>query len=220
LVGGKITGNRLIGLVSSFDRRVTVICFAEKGVERMKFMVGVICALVGIIVGQYMLVGTPAVYASMLLSFHLYLGYLVVMENREKGLSLPLGSTVLTHAACLALLLGLVELRHHLAFFWVIQYFVPALAPFEAEWLFSGGRKKPGFEAPAPQVPMPEGTADDYDEFLKYLTQEKRAFRKPGRSVREEHVLWMADRLKKEASAAAQAAAAAARHRSAQPASQ
>jgi hypothetical protein len=178
-------------------------------------MVGVICALVGIIIGHYLLAGTSAVYASMLISFHLYLGYLVVMENREKGLSLPLGSTVLTHAACMAILIGMVELRHHIAFFWVIQYFVPALAPFEAGWLFSGGRRKPGFEELAPQVPMPEGTADDYDEFLKYLSQEKRAFRKPGRSVREEHVLWMADRVKRETAAMAQAAA---RQRSAQPA--
>ncbi|HTW60885.1 MAG TPA: hypothetical protein VMD55_03700 [Terracidiphilus sp.] len=188
----------------------------------MKFMVGVICALVGIIIGQYLLAGTAAVYASMLISFHLYLGYLVVTENREKGLSLPIGSTLLTHAACLIILIGLVELRHHLTFFWLIQYFVPALAPFEAEWLFSGGRKKPGFEASVPQIPMPQCTADDYDEFLKYLSQEKRAFRKPGRSVREEHVLWMADRVKKEAAAAvaaqAAAAAAAARQRSAEPA--
>jgi hypothetical protein len=184
----------------------------------MKFMVGVICALVGIIVGQYLLVGTVAVYASMLISFHLYLGYLVVMENREKGLSLPWGSTILTHAACMAIFIGLVELRYHISFFWVIQYFVPALAPFEAEWLFSGGRKKSGVEASAPQVPMPEGTAGDYDEFLLYLSQEKRAFRKPGRTVREEHVLWMADRMKKEAAAAAHAAAAAARQRAAHPA--
>ncbi len=184
----------------------------------MKSMVGVICALIGIIIGHYLLEGTLAVYVSMLISFHLYLGYLVVMENREKGLSLPVGSTLLTHAACLMLLIGLVELRHHISFFWVIQYFVPALAPFEAEWLFSGGKRKPGFEASAPQIPMPEGTAGDYDEFLKYLSEEKRAFRKPGRSVREEHVLWMADRVKKEAAAVAQAAAAAARQRSAQPA--
>lgn len=176
----------------------------------MKFMVGVMCALVGIILGQYLLSGTLAVYVSMLISFHLYLVYLVVMENREKGLSLPWGSTILTHAACMAIFIGMVQLRYHISFFWVIQYFAPALAPFEAEWLFTGGRKKHGVETAAPQVPMPEGTAGDYDEFLQYLSQEKRAFRKPGRSVREEHVLWMADRVKKEAAAAAQAAAIAA----------
>jgi hypothetical protein len=181
----------------------------------MKFMVGVMCALVGIIVGQYLLVGPAAVYASMLLSFHLYLGYLVVMENRETGLSLPLGATILTHAACVAILIGLADLRHYLHFFWIIQYFAPALAPLEAEWLFSGGRKKPGAIEEAPRTPMPDCTASEYDEFLLYLSQEKRAFRKPGRSVREEHVLWMADKLKKEAAAAAAAASSAARQRSA-----
>jgi hypothetical protein len=184
----------------------------------MKFMVGVMCALVGIIFGQYLLAGAPAVYASMFLSFHLYLGYLVVMENRETGLSLPLGSALLTHAACLGILLGLADLRHYINFFWVIQYFVPALAPFEAEWLFSGGKKKPDVVEEARRIPMPDCTASDYDEFLIYLSQEKRAFRKPGRSVREEHVLWMADKLKKEAAQAAAAAAAAARQRSASPA--
>ena len=68
---------------------------------------------------------------------------------------------------------------------------------------------------------MPDCTAVDYDEFLQYLSQERRAFSKPGRTVREEHVLWMADRVKREAAAAAaaaQAAAVAARQGSAHPA--
>jgi hypothetical protein len=182
----------------------------------MKAMVGVICALVGIIVGHYLLAGAEAVYASMMLSFHLYLGYLVVVENREKGMSLPWGPTALTHAACVFILVGLGTLRRDIPFFWAVQYIVPALAPFEAEWLFSGGRKKPGFQEEAPHVPMPDCTARDYDDFLVYLMQEKRAFRKPGRTVREEHVLWMADRVKKEAEAVALVARATARHRPAQ----
>jgi hypothetical protein len=184
----------------------------------MKAMFGVICALVGIIVGHYLLAGAEAVYASMMISFHLYLGYLVVMENREQGMSLPWIPTILTHAACVLILVGLGTMRRDIPFFFMVQYFVPALAPFEAEWLFSGGRKKPGSGAPAPHVPMPEGTAGDYDEFLAYLTHEKRAFHKPGRSVREEHVLWMADRVRREAAAMALAAASAAGQRSAQPA--
>lgn len=184
----------------------------------MKAMMGVICALVGILVGHYLLDGVAAVYTSMLLSFHLYLGYLILVENREKGMSLNLASTLFTHAICLCVLIGLADLRRHIPFFWVIQYIVPGLAPFEAEWLFSGGKKKA--EQAAPAVPMPEGTARDYDDFLAYLMQEKRTFRKPGRSVREEHVLWMADRLKKEAEAMALVAAATARHGTAHPASQ
>jgi len=89
--------------------------------------------------------------------------------------------------------------REYIPLFGILRYFIPALAPFEADWLFSGGRKRNNLSAAPQTIPLPAGTADDYEEFLKYLAQKERAFSKPGRSVREEHVIWMADRARKQA---------------------
>jgi hypothetical protein len=180
-----------------------------------KTTAGILCTLFGFAVGYGLLDGSAAIYTSMLVSYHLFLVYLIVTADHEKGMSMPIEWTLVTHMACLAVLLGMAYGREHIPFFGMLKYLVPALAPFEAEWLFSGRRKKmEGEIAGQAQVPMPEGTADDYSEFLAYLAQEKRPFSKPGRSVREEHVLWMADRVRKEAAAAA----ASARQRSATPA--
>jgi hypothetical protein len=154
--------------------------------------------VIGFLIGHYLLPGATGVFVSMLLSYHLFLAFLVIIADHEKGLSLPVGSTILTHLACLAVLVGVAIGRQHIPFFFLLKFFVPALAPFEAEWLFSGGRKKkvPAATKPEP-IPMPEGIADDYEEFLRYLSQKNRSFSKPGRSVREEHVLWTADRARK-----------------------
>lgn len=187
----------------------------------MKTAVAIVCMLLGFFICRYLLAGPLAIYASILISYHLFLAYLVITAERETGMSLPWAQTVLTHGACLAFLIGTAMGRDYIPLFGLLRYLLPGLAPFEAEWLFSGGRRKPGMEMPRPHVPMPDCTASDYDDFLQYLCQERRAFRKPGRSVREEHVLWMADRVKKEAAAAAaQAAAVAAQRGSAHPAAQ
>jgi hypothetical protein len=187
-----------------------------------KTAAGILCTLFGFAVGYGLLDGAPAIYTSMLVSYHLFLVYLIVTANHEKGMSLPIGSTIVTHMACLIVILGMAFGRQHIPLFGLLKYLVPALAPFEADWLFSGGRKQKGKKevVEPPPIPMPEGTADDYNEFLAYLAQEKRPFSKPGRSVREEHVLWMADRAHKEAVATAAAAAVSARQRSATPAPQ
>jgi hypothetical protein len=165
----------------------------------MKSAAVVLCTLIGYLIGHYLLQDALGVYASMLIAYHLLLAFLVVIADREKGMSLPIVSTILTHLACLALLVGVAMGREYIPLFGVIRYFIPALAPFEADWLFSGGRKKGEGPAAREHIPLPAGTADDYDEFLKYLAQKKRPFSKPGRSVREEHVMWMADRARKQA---------------------
>jgi hypothetical protein len=165
----------------------------------MKSAALVLCTVIGYLLGHYLLPDPLAVYASMLIAYHLLLVFLVVIADREKGMSLPVGSTILTHLACLAILIGVAVERQYIPLFGIIRYFIPALAPFEADWLFSGGRKKAKDRAAPEHIPLPAGTADDYDEFLRYLAQKKRAFSKPGRSLREEHVVWMADRARKQA---------------------
>jgi hypothetical protein len=83
-----------------------------------------------------------ATFTYILLSYHLVLAFKVFTGDKEAALSLPLWQTIVTHAAVLGLLVGLGIGRHAIPFFSIIRYFLPGLAPFEAEWLFSGGKPK------------------------------------------------------------------------------
>jgi hypothetical protein len=108
----------------------------------MKSVAFLVCSGIGYLIGHYFGDGALATYASVLISYHLYLGFLVVTAEKESGLSLPIGPTILTHAACLALVVALAIGRHQIPFFAVVRLFIPGIAPFEANWLFSGGKKE------------------------------------------------------------------------------
>ena len=148
---------------------------------------------------------------------------------------MPVGQTILTHAACLAVIVGLGMGRHAIPFFGIIRLFVPGIAPFEVTWLFGGEtKKKAALEAaigattvatapaatalkaapvaPAAAAPVAyTTTAEDYEAFLKLMHEGgKRPFRKPGISVKQEFELWAAAQANERAAAAALAARAAA----------
>jgi hypothetical protein len=101
-----------------------------------------ICSGIGYLIGHYMGNGALAAYLSILVSYHLYLGFLVMIAEKETGFSLPIAQSIVTHTACLALVVGIAMGRHSIPFFGVISLLIPAIAPFEVTWLFSGGRKK------------------------------------------------------------------------------
>jgi len=182
----------------------------------MRLVVFLICSGIGYLLGQY-LPEPWASYASILVSYHLFLAWLVITADHEPGFSMPVLSTVLTHAACLALLIGLAIGRRYIPFLSLVRLFVPGLAPFECNWLFAGGtvRKKVPEQtidtaalaetpaSPASDTPIPssesavaeaEYSADEHTEWIRYLGRPRRAFRKPGVSVEEEYKQWRAAR--------------------------
>lgn len=191
----------------------------------MKGLVCLLCSGFGYLLAKQLPDGPWAAYVPLLVSYHLFLAYLAFTENQKTGLSMPIGQTVITHSAFLALLISLAVGRHYVPFFGLIRIFIPALAPFEATWLFSGGRpRKPKEEASPLFAPIPEaepalatacasaattvsaGTVsagamgstsmEDYDAFLVYLRAARRPFRKPGITIQDEYKLWYADRVK------------------------
>jgi hypothetical protein len=84
--------------------------------------------------------------------------------------------------------------RRYVPFFGLIGLFVPGLAPFEAEWLFSGGAKTEEKKVePAVHVEIKE-TSDEYAEFMKYISGSKREFKKLGQSPKDEYNQWRAAR--------------------------
>jgi hypothetical protein len=197
------------------------------GPDSMKFFLFLVSDVIGFLAGHYLFHGANAYYASTLISYHVLLAGLVlipgiaewsygtaggmegaalswfadgfrVSNSRDsRGLSLPIGEAVLTHLACVALMIGLPYMREHIPFFGFVSLLIPGVAFFESQWLFSGGRKKRQ-EENAPQ-PISAGTAEDHDAFLQYLAQPHRRFSSPGRSVSEEQALWLTDRMKQRA---------------------
>jgi len=169
----------------------------------MKVVALLISILIGFVIGHVLLQGAVAAYASILISYHVYLVFLIVMAERKSGLSLQIGPTILTHSAFLALLIGLPYVRSKVPFFGLISLFMPGLAPFEANWLFGGERGNATTQTTASPVAAEPATFEDHEAFREHLKQGDRPFRKPGRTVDEEFNFWLADRARKKAEAAA-----------------
>jgi hypothetical protein len=181
----------------------------------MRLAVFLVCSGIGYLLGHY-LPEPWASYVSILVSYHLFLAFLLITAEHEPGFSFPpIVSIVFTHAACLALLIGLAMGRRYVPILGLVRIFVPGLAPFECEWLFSAGKKKKvaseseisskagakadgsaaaGTSATVASSPAvsaePTYTFDDHDAWLRYLGQTNRPFRKPGLSVGDEFKLW------------------------------
>jgi hypothetical protein len=192
----------------------------------MRLAVFLVCSGVGYLLGHY-LPEPWASYVSILVSYHLFLAFLLITAEHEPGFSFPpILSIVVTHAACLALLIGLAMGRRYVPILGLVRIFVPGLAPFECEWLFSAGKKKkpasenenishadakadgspaagtPATAASSPAVSAePAYTFEDHDDWLRYLGQTHRPFRKPGLSVGDEFKLWHEARAQRRATA-------------------
>lgn len=165
----------------------------------MKILAYILSSLIGLAIGHYLPQGTAAALAYTLISYHLYLLYLVMRSRSEKGLSLPVGQTILTHMAFLVVLVGLPYMREQIPFFSLISLLVPGLAPFETKWLFSGqGQAISKVEEEKP-VDTASATAEDHQEFVAYLRNRHRPFKRPGATVDDEFGAWLADRAKKKA---------------------
>ena len=157
------------------------------------------CAL-GWLASSFMPPGAWAVYTSILVAYHLFLGWLVITAEGETGVSLPVTSTILTHVACVAIIFPLGMARHFVPFFGIVRYSIAGLAIFERGWLFSGKIRKSNVEQAQVATPAVTGTAKDYEEWLKYLAQRKQIVRAPG-SLKAEYEQWLIARRRSEQSA-------------------
>jgi len=168
-----------------------------------------VCALIGYVIAALLPLGAWSIFAYLLITYHLYLGYHVMISEHETGISLPIVSTIASHLACVALVVCFGLGRGHIPFFGIIRYLVPALAPFEAQWLFKANKHKtkekklPISKEKAAQKAAAVAnaitasvTVDDYEEWLRYLAQPGRPPRKPGVSVQDEYKQWLLARAR------------------------
>jgi hypothetical protein len=124
-----------------------------------------------------------AVLTSILVSYHLFLAWLVITAENKAGVSLPIFSTIATHLACLVLIVPLGLARHFIPFFGLLRYGIAGLAIFERGWLFTEDNVQYRSEEP-PATPIIADTAEDYKEWLDYLAKQSPASRKLGSSLK------------------------------------
>jgi hypothetical protein len=177
--------------------------------ERVKYAAFLVSSLIGYVIGHFLLDGAAAAYASVLISYHLYLTLLVILTLQEKGFAMPIGMTIVMHSAFLAFLIGFAYARTHIPFFGLLSLLVPALAPFEAKWLFGEDGPQKAKANKEQIVVAPEATVDDHEAFRLHLKEPHRPFRKPGMTVDDEFKAWLLDRAKKRAEVASAEAATA-----------
>jgi hypothetical protein len=171
----------------------------------VKLFAYIVAALIGFAMGHYVLEGAAAAFGSILISYHLYLLFLVLLAKHEKGLSLPIGQTILTHLAVLVVVVGIPYIRAQIPFFSLVSLLIPGLAPFETAWLFGGQGQSVKTAEKAKPVDTASATAEDHQEFVAYLRSGHRPLRKPGGTVDDEFRAWLADRAKKNGAAGAMA---------------
>jgi len=165
-----------------------------------------VCSLIGFLVALMVPPGSWAIYVQMLLSYHLYLGWLIISDENTTGFSLPILSTVFTHMCCLAVLISLPALRHSIPFFNYLRFGATFLASYECQWLFrsAGNREiseivtpavaQDALKEPAPAPAMQlvtVGMDDDHEAWLHHLTHRKPGDIRRGLTLKEEHDRFM-----------------------------
>jgi hypothetical protein len=181
-------------------------------------VVFLICSAIGYVVGRQLPADDWAIFTSILLSYHLFLGWLVLTAEHDAGFSMPIITTIVTHLACVALVVAFAMGRHAIPFFGLIRYLIPGLAPFERDWLFradsSKKEKAPAVArttksvskadkaeaaaaaAAARAAIVDSATGEDYEAWRQYLIHRDPASRKPGMSIKEEYEDWLVARVK------------------------
>lgn len=176
-----------------------------------------IAGLLGYLAGSLAPHGFWSILIYLLVSYHLFLAWLVLTGERDAAVSLPFVHTAFTHIACLTIVLPLGLARYYLPllilrshptaetltwvaiisfftpFFRILRYAVIGFAVFERYWLFSGDEVKkvvkPIEAAPSPILQA--ATADDAGAWQEHLAQQKPESRRPGSSLKAEYEQWL-----------------------------
>jgi hypothetical protein len=153
---------------------------------------------------------------SAMVSYHLFLAWLVFEQNREGILTLPLFQTIVSHLAFIAVVyalhraIGVINSSHSIILLqskdgvsYALGLLIPGVAVFERGWLFSGtGRRINKPTVVAPDSAVYTATTDDYIEWQRLLASGKRPPAKRGMTLKDEYEQWAAARAQARAAGA------------------
>jgi hypothetical protein len=74
----------------------------------MNVVVYIVCAALGYLAGSFLPPGMWALSVSVLISYHLFLVWLLLTAEHEVGFSMPIVSSILTHVACLVVVVVMI----------------------------------------------------------------------------------------------------------------
>ena len=157
-----------------------------------------IASVLGFIAGAMVQPGAWSVYTSILVSYHLFLAWLLITADRKAGASLPPIATIVTHLAFLTIIVPLGMARNVIPFFGLFRYTIVGLAVFERGWLFSGRIEKANLVEDVPiSAVVATASGEDYAEWCRYLAQRKPFARKPGTNLKAEYEQWLLARARR-----------------------
>lgn len=111
-----------------------------------------ISCLLGFFVGRLMPDPTWSVFASMLLSYHLFLGWLIFTGEKEVKLSLPVLATIGIHLVFLIIIVALTMAREYIPYFRLVKYALAAVGVFERWLVFNAASHQHGQSKLADQI--------------------------------------------------------------------
>lgn len=168
-------------------------------VKSSDFLAFLVAAFIANMVSSLLPQGEWYNYDYILISYNLFLLWLVIETKHVKGISLPIGISLMTHAVCLVLIIPVGMGDGVIPYFEYLRFCVPMLAYVELKWLKSLGTKKQ--QEPPARVPLSavvaEATADDHEEWIKYLANRSPRSLKPGMTIKDEYEQWLADRAER-----------------------
>lgn len=169
--------------------------------------------LIGYFLSTFLPAGPWVSYTFVLVSYHLFLAWLIVDSSRASGLAMAVIPSILSHLSCVALIAVVSLGVGFIPFFPLFQITIRIaaivfIARYEQGWLFHGGKTKAQVKVADKKADTvaaaiaASATVDDYEEWLHYLAQPNRPPRKPGTSVQDEYKQWLLARARSRVAAA------------------
>ena len=100
------------------------------------WLVLIAAAALGYLAGLFVPSGWWSIFTSMLISYHLFLGWLVLSAEKKMEMVRPFSYPATIHLACLVLILSIGSARFIVPHFEVFCCGVAVLALFERDYLF------------------------------------------------------------------------------------
>lgn len=151
----------------------------------------IFACLIGYGVATFLPSGAWQAYTSVLLAYHLFLAWLIIIAEDEVGFSFHPFTTVLTHVAFIGTAVAILLARRHIPFFSFFGMGIAALAYFEKQWLFGGERNRSKAMEDRTHSPAISSSSNDYQEWTKHLAQRKTSSVIHGSSLKDEYEQWV-----------------------------
>jgi hypothetical protein len=156
----------------------------------MKFFVLLLSGILCFTIARFAPDGPLAVFLPIMISYHIFLAYLVTSFPKEAELSI--GAGLFIHLLCVCILAAFVLVQDFVPYITLVRCSIPAFAFVESGLLWSTRRGQAQGKRAASI--LSKCTSEDYDDFVEYMRHADRRFARAGRSVNEEFALFVKSR--------------------------